>query len=204
LAEEGDILTNDRGTYLVLANGTIQRDEVGQRDPAIVRFEQYAFDLSRLSGGVQNITFTVQERFFWELLNPPPNDPLFRAGPGGFRSELHNRITAPLYPIAFLVVTFAYLGAPRTTRQSRAMSLAGAITAIAILRAVGFVGTLAGTSTPAALVLPYVAIVVTVVLGVWGITRGVIIEPPEFVTRAVEAVVEGVTRRANQMMGQTP
>jgi len=67
LAEEGDILTNERGTYLVLASGTIQRDEAERRDPAIVRFEQYAFDLSRLSGGVQNITFTVQERFPWSF-----------------------------------------------------------------------------------------------------------------------------------------
>jgi lipopolysaccharide export system permease protein len=203
LAEDGDILTNDRGTYLILANGTIQRDEVGQRDPTIVRFEQYAFDLSRLSGGVQNITFTAQERFPWELLNPSPDDPLFKLQPGGFRSELHNRITAPFYPIAFLVVTFAYLGAPRTTRQSRAMSLAGAIAAIAILRTIGFVGTLAGTSTPAALVLPYLAIFLTVALGIWGITRGVIIEPPEFVSRVVDAAVEAVTRRANQLMGQT-
>ena len=204
LAEEGDILTNERGTYLVLASGTIQRDEAERRDPAIVRFEQYAFDLSRLSGGVQNITFTVQERFPWELLNPPPNDPLFMAQAGAFRSELHNRISAPLYPIAFLFVTFAYLGAPRTTRQSRAMSLAGAIAAIALLRTVGFIGTLAGASSPAALAIPYAAILISVALGIWGITRGVIIEPPEFVTRWVDRIVEAAMRRANQVMGQTP
>jgi hypothetical protein len=83
------------------------------------------------------------------------------------------------------------------------MSLAGAVAGIAILRTIGFVGTLAGTSTPAALVLPYVAIFLTVALGVWGITRGVIIEPPEFVSRVVDAAVETVTRRANQLMGQT-
>ena len=204
LAEEGDILTNERGTYLVLASGTIQRDEAERRDPAIVRFEQYAFDLSRLSGGVQNITFTVQERFPWELLNPPPNDPLFMAQAGAFRSELHNRISAPLYPIAFLFVTFAYLGAPRTTRQSRAMSLAAAIAAIALLRTVGFIGTLAGASSPAALAIPYAAILISVALGIWGITRGVIIEPPEFVTRWVDRIVEAVIRRTNQVMGQTP
>jgi len=204
LAEQGDILTNDRGTYLVLANGTIQRDEVGQRDPAIVRFEQYAFDLSRLSGGVQNITFTMQERYPWELLNPPPNDPLFKLQAGGFRSEFHNRITAPLYPIAFLIVTFAYLGAPRTTRQSRVMSLVGALAGITILRAIGFVGILAGTSTPILLLLPYIAILITIALGLWGIARGVIIEPPEFVTRAVDALVEVVATRTGRMMGQVP
>ena len=204
LSEQGDILTNDRGTYLVLENGTIQRFEAGQRDPTIVRFDQYAFDLSRLSGGVQKITFSVQERFPWELLNPPADDPLFLAQPGAFRAEFHNRLTAPLYPLAFLIVTFAYLGAPRTTRQSRAMSLVGALVAISILRSIGFVGALAGANTPIALAIPYVAIAVAIALGMWGIARGVIIEPPAFVTRAVDALVEGVTRRAAKMMGQTP
>jgi lipopolysaccharide export system permease protein len=187
----------------VLARGTIQRDQVDQRDPVIVRFEQHAFDLSRLSSGVQNITFSVQERYPWELLNPPPDDPLFKLQAGAFRSELHNRITAPFYPIAFLIVTFAYLGAPRTTRQSRAMSLVGAIVGIAVLRTIGFVGTLAGSSTPLALLIPYAAILITVALGIWGITRGVIIEPPECVSRAVGAVVEAVMRRTSRMMGQT-
>jgi lipopolysaccharide export system permease protein len=203
LAEQGDILTNDRGTYLVLENGTIQRFEAGQRDPTIVRFDQYAFDLSRLSGGAPRVTFSVQERFPWELLNPPADDPLYQVQAGGFQAELHNRLTAPLYPIAFLIVTFAYLGAPRTTRQSRAMSLVGALFVIAALRGIGFVGAVAGAKTPAALAIPYVAIAVTVALGLWGIARGVIIEPPAFVTRAVDVLVEGVTRRAAQMMGQT-
>jgi lipopolysaccharide export system permease protein len=204
LAEQGDILTNDRGTFLVLENGTIQRFEAGQRDPAIVRFDQYAFDLSRLSGGAQKITFSVQERFPWELLNPPADDPLYQLQAGGFRAEFHNRLTAPLYPLAFLIVTFAYLGAPRTTRQSRAMSLVGALVAISILRSIGFVGALAGSNTPVALAIPYIAIAVVIALGIWGIARGVIIEPPAFVTRAVDVLVEGVTRRAAKMLGQTP
>jgi lipopolysaccharide export system permease protein len=202
LAEQGDILTNDRGTYLVLEKGTVQRHEAGQRDPAIVRFDQYAFDLSRLSGGAPSVTFSVQERYPWELMNPPPDDPLYKLQAGGFRAELHNRITAPLYPLAFLIVTFAYLGAPRTTRQSRAMSLVGAIFAIAILRSVGFVGTLSGAQTPVTLVIPYVAVTIAVVLGVWGITRGVIIEPPAFVTKAIDAAMESIARRRARMRGQ--
>jgi lipopolysaccharide export system permease protein len=202
VAEQGDILTNDSGTYLVLQNGTIQRHEAGQRDPAIVRFDQYAFDLSRLSGGAGTVTFSVQERFPWELMNPPADDPLYKVQPGGFRAELHNRITAPLYPLAFLVVAFAYLGAPRTTRQSRAMSLVGALLAIVVVRSLGFVGTVAGAQTPVALVVPYVVVTVAVALGIWGIARGVIIEPPAFVTRAIDKVIEGMARRTARLTGQ--
>jgi lipopolysaccharide export system permease protein len=201
LSEQGDIVTNDRGTYLVLENGTIQRFEAGQRDPAIVRFDRYAFDLSRLSPGIQKINFSAQERFPWELLNPPADDPIAQAQLGGFRAEFHNRLTAPLYPLAFLVVTFAYLGAPRTTRQSRAMSLAGALLVISALRGIGFFGSVTGASKPFALIIPYAAIAIVIALGTWGILRGVIIEPPAFVTRAVDRLIEGITRRAAKVMG---
>ncbi len=37
LAEKGDILTNDSGTYLILENGTVQRHETGQARPGFHR-----------------------------------------------------------------------------------------------------------------------------------------------------------------------
>ena len=68
-------------------------------------------------------------------------DALFADQPDQIRAELHDRITAPLYPLAFVALTFAYLGAPRTTRQNRTMSLLGALGAAALLRGIGFFGT---------------------------------------------------------------
>jgi lipopolysaccharide export system permease protein len=196
LAEQGDLLTNDRGTYLVLSTGTVQRLPAGQRDPQIVKFDQYAFDLSQLMTGPQNITYSVQERYPWELLNPAANDAVFAAQPGQFVAELHNRITAPLYPLAFLVITFAYLGSPRTTRQSRTMSLIGAIGAAMALRGVGFFGTVAGANSSFALVIPYLALLAAVILGSLGIARGVIIEPPAFLANAINALMEGMAKRS--------
>ena len=99
----------------------------------------------------------ARERYLWELFDPDPDDPPSPSSPDQIRAELHDRITAPLYPLAFVVMAFAYLGAPRTTRQSRTLSLIAAIGAVAVLRGVGFVGTLAGAHTPAALLSPYVA-----------------------------------------------
>ena len=60
LAEHGDILTDERGVYLVLENGTLQQQETGKRDPTIIRFNDYAFDLSRLSPGSPSITYSEQ------------------------------------------------------------------------------------------------------------------------------------------------
>jgi lipopolysaccharide export system permease protein len=46
LAETGNIVKNQRGIFLILQNGSVQRHETGQRDPALVLFDSYGFDLS--------------------------------------------------------------------------------------------------------------------------------------------------------------
>jgi lipopolysaccharide export system permease protein len=194
IAQWGEILSDDNGVFLLLENGTVQRHETGKRDPHIVRFKDYAFDLSRLAPAA-NVTYSVHERFLPDLINPPANDPLFVRQPGRFQAELHNRFAMPLYPLAFVFITFAYLGAPRTTRQSRAMSLITVIALATAVRGAGFVGVVAGAQSTAAALAPYAVLVATIILGGWGISRGLIIEPPAFVSNWVSAVVEGFARR---------
>lgn len=201
-AERGDLLSNERGIFLLLSNGAVHRHEANKQDPIIVRFKDYAFDLSRLSPNVGTVTFAIHERSIHDLLNPAPDDPQYKRSPGHFRAELHNRITMPLYPLAFLLVTFAFLGAPRTTRQSRAMSLVGAIAFVALIRGLGFVGTISGANSSLALLVPYLGLAAAFVLGGWAMTRGVVIEPPAALTNLVNAMVEGVRRRTQAVAGQ--
>ena len=70
LAEQGEIVKNDKGSFLVLEHGSIQRLEAGRRDPRIVTFDRYAFDLSKFTGGPQNVIYTVREKYIWELIWP--------------------------------------------------------------------------------------------------------------------------------------
>ena len=203
LAEQGDILKNNNSMFLVLERGSVQRHETGQRDPAIVLFDSYAFDLSRLSNAPQNIKYSVRERYLWELYSPVAGDPLFSDQPGQIRAEFHDRLTAPLYPLAFVVVTFAYLGAPRTTRQSRTLSLLGAIGVISALRGIGFVSMVSGVHTPIVLALPYLALTAAFVLGYFGISRGVILEPPAFIANPINTIMERLAQRPGGPMGQT-
>jgi lipopolysaccharide export system permease protein len=98
-------------------------------------------------------------------------------------------------------MTYAYLGAPRTTRQGRTMSLMGAISVVAALRGLGFVGMIAGVHTPIVLVLPYLALIAAFVLGYLAISRGIIIEPPAFLTNSITALIERITQRTNALMG---
>jgi hypothetical protein len=63
---------------------------------------------------------------------------------------------------------------------------------------------IAGVQTPAALLLPYIGLAASSVLGYLAIARGVIIEPPAVVTNFISAVIERATQRANVAMGQSP
>ena len=195
LSETGDLLDNDNGTFLVLQKGVVQRQEIGRNDPAMVEFDRYAFDLSQFSGGAQAVKYSIRERYLWQLLFPDPKDPLYVEQPGQFRAELHDRLVAPLYPIAFVVIAFAYLGAPRTNRQSRAVSMVGAIAAVALLRLTGFVSTVFGASTPWALSLQYVGFAIAVGGGLFVIKRGLILEPPAFLTAWMAALNARIAQR---------
>jgi lipopolysaccharide export system permease protein len=195
LAEVGELIDNDKGTFLVLQKGIVQRHETNQRDPAMVVFDRYAFDLSQFAGGPQAVKYSIRERYLWQLLFPDPKDPLYVEQPNQFRAELHDRLIAPLYPLAFVVIAFAYLGAPRTTRQSRTMSMVGAVGVVALLRLAGFVSTVFGASAPWMLSLQYVALAAAFVFGYFVIRTGLIIEPPAFLTNWMTALTERIAQR---------
>jgi lipopolysaccharide export system permease protein len=195
LAQTGDLIDNANGTFLVLQQGVVQRREVNRRDPAMVVFDRYAFDLSQFSGGPSAIKYSIRERYLWQLMFPDPNDPMYLEQPGQFRAELHDRLIAPLYPLAFVVIAFAYLGAPRTTRQSRTMSMLGAVTGVGLLRLIGFASTVFGANAPWLLSLQYIALIAAFVFGYLVIRRGLILEPPAFLTRLVATLTERFAQR---------
>ena len=196
LAEQGTIVKDDRGTFLLLETGSVQRMEVSERDrdPAIVNFERYALDLSQAPADPQTQRVSARDRFIWELLDYDPATSKLQ--PGQVRAELHDRIMAPLYPLVFVVLTFAYLGAPRTTRQGRALSLAGAAVAVAVVRLLGFVTLILCVKYPVILVFQYALLAVVTALGLYAINRGLVIEAPAFITNAASAITSRFARPA--------
>ena len=195
LAETGELLDNDNGTFLVLQKGLVQRQEIGKVDPTMVVFDRYAFDLSQFAGTGQAVKYSIRERYLWQLLFPDPKDQFYIEQPGQFRAELHDRLVAPLYPIAFVVIAFAYLGAPRTNRQSRTLSMIGAIGGVALLRLIGFASTVFGANAPWMLALQYVGFAIAIGGGLFVIQRGLIIEPPAFLTNWLNALTARITQR---------
>lgn len=195
IADSGSVLENETGTFLVLRTGTVQRYEMANREPSTVVFERYAIDLSRFSGGQTKVRYSLRERYLWQLLFPDPKDPILLEQPGLFRAELFDRLLQPFYPFAFAVIAFAYLGSPRTTRQNRTLSIAGAVGAMVLLRIIGFVSTVFGANVPILLSVQYIAVAGTIVVGLFVIVRGVVIEPPAFVVESFAKLVDRLSRR---------
>jgi lipopolysaccharide export system permease protein len=194
LAEYGEIVETGRGTFLVLVNGSVQRMESGRPDPTIVKFERYAFDLSRFAGGPQLGALGVRERNLWDVAFPDANDPTYRQMPTHFRAELHDRLAAPIYPIAFTVLCFAILGAPRTSRQSREVSIVMTVVIIGALRMIGFACNVVAAQSIAAVYVLWGSLAVTFAVGLYVIARGAVIEPPAFLTQ-LATVFERVSQR---------
>jgi lipopolysaccharide export system permease protein len=149
-----------------------------------VAFGRYAFDMSKFSNQ-RDAVLGIRERYIWELISPDETDPVFVRLGGQFRAELHDRFMAPVYPFAFAILTFAFLGTPRTTRQSRNFSIGGSIVAVFGLRMIGFACSVLTVKNPAAALVQYAMLFSSIGLGLWMIVGGVVVEPPAALIEAI-------------------
>jgi lipopolysaccharide export system permease protein len=185
VADHGTVVKNDTGSFLILEDGNLERFEEGKRDPALVAFGRYAFDMSKFSNQGHDVALGIRERYLWELISPAEDDPVYKQLPGQFRAELHDRFMAPIYPFAFAALTFAFLGAPRTTRQSRNFSIGSSILAVFGLRMAGFACSVMAVKSPLAPLVQYLMLVAAVVASLWIIIGSVVLEPPAALMEAI-------------------
>ena len=150
LAERGQIISNSEGSYLVMKDGHIHRQDIDEKNadnPAksgevkIVAFEQYIFDITQYGSKTEAAGYRRGELYVSELLNPDPENPDYQRSPERYIAEVHERFSSAIYPLTFIMVVISILGQPRTVRESR---WAGIVTAFAVavgLRAAGLAAT---------------------------------------------------------------
>jgi lipopolysaccharide export system permease protein len=194
VADHGTVVKNEGGSFLILEDGNLERFELGKRDPALVAFGRYGFDMSKFSKQGHDVTLGIRERYLWELISPQEDDSTYQQLIGQFRAELHDRFMAPIYPLAFAALTFAFLGAPRTTRQSRNFSMGGAILAVFGIRMVGFACSVLTVKSPLAAVVQYLMLVAAIGVSFWIIIGGIVIEPPAGLIEAINRSNERILR----------
>jgi lipopolysaccharide export system permease protein len=194
IADHGTVLKNKDGSFLILEDGNLQRFETGKTDPAMVAFGRYAFDMSKFSNRSQDVTYGIRERYLWELMVPPVDDPLYKQVPRQFSAEMHDRLMAPIYPLAFAALTFAFLGSPRTTRQSRNFSMGSAIAAVFGLRMAGFACSVVAAKSDFAAPLQYALLATAIGVSFWIISAGIVVEPPAKLVEAINRSNERLLR----------
>lgn len=134
LADRGVLMKQDESTFLVMFDGHIVRKTDDNEAPQIVTFESYAIDLNRFEPKSEGVVLKPRERYFSDLAWPDPDDPYARHRPGHLRAELHERLSGPLYPFAFVMIALAFVGQARSTRQGRMEGLVMAFLVAAMIR----------------------------------------------------------------------
>ncbi len=157
LADRGQIITNDDGSYMIMRDGHIHRQERGKKDDSvqIVAFEQYIFDITQYGPKSEAGSLRRSELYPSELINPDTSNPHYARAPGRFRAELHERFSTALYPIVYVMIVLNFMGNPKTVRENRWSSVALAFGTAVLLRAGGVTATNLLALNPAAIVLVY-------------------------------------------------
>jgi lipopolysaccharide export system permease protein len=201
LAENGIILDNPLGTFLIMRDGTIQRRNKSDGAISMIEFSSYAFDLSTFASRANVPAFRPAERTTTYLMNPSPEDRYYQRHPEQFTAEFHNRLSAPLYAFIFAILPLAYIGQAESTRNGRGLTIATAVMVAVLIRIFGYyLGSVAETYSfviPLLYLLPVAATVVAMVL----VLRGIQLRVPEKVIMLAESFGErlvGLVRRPAQ------
>ena len=153
-AERGRMVSDNGQNYLLMENGSFQRHSDDITKMQSVVFTRYAFDLSQFEQETTNPAQHPRERSTLYLMDPDPADRYFRVDPGKFRSELHYRLSSPLYPFMMVMIALAAVGFARTTRQNRYWGIIMATAIAFAARIAGFAfGNMSATSTVAVYLL---------------------------------------------------
>lgn len=172
------------------------RSESKAANSSVVEFQRYAFDLSSLAPDTKGVDIKPMERPLSYVMSPPPEDMYVRFFPGRYREELHKRLSAGLYPMAFFAIAAAALAQPRTTRQSRGAALTAIIPAMGLVQIGNFA--IAGQlkANAAAVPLIYALPIVTVIICAMILQGWIRIAPPAALTALGAAIRARFARRA--------
>lgn len=164
LADRGNAVDIEGQSYLILESGSVHQQQKDSRDSSILTFERYTIDLAAFAPPDADTVYKPRERSTTQLLFPDRSEGYFQLQKGRFRAELHDRLSACLYPLALAFIAFAALGDPRTTRQGRGVAVAGAIVAVVSLRIAGFAAVSAAARTSTAVAAVYGAPLLAIAL----------------------------------------
>jgi lipopolysaccharide export system permease protein len=153
LAESGRIVQTPVGARLIMIDGTIEQSSKGGARLTVLKFSRYVFDLDQFSSPTPVSERATNERYLGELLSPDPGlKPRVR---NAYFAEANNRISQPLFCIAFALIALAAVVRGRRGRGAHMLRMVVAIAAATGLSIAGYGVQGAAVNDPALCVLFY-------------------------------------------------
>lgn len=197
-AKTGIIKSSGDSNILLLLDGELQQRDTSNDQISIVTFSSYALDMAAFVPAGKNAVRRPKEQSTAYILNPPEDDYYSRNAAYSFRQEVVQRFSTWLYPLAFGLVAFAFLGKARSNRQEQFQN--GALVAGIALgaRGFGFYSVEEAGRNPAMELLSYaVPIILIVLFGALAAT-GRTLTIPKAWARLNDRLIEAVSARLSR------
>jgi lipopolysaccharide export system permease protein len=138
IAQRGVLAQTSAGGRLIMYDGTVEQTSSGGAQLSVLTFKNYTFDLDQFAGPARASLRKTNERYLGELLHPPEKAGVTPQIRTAWLAEANNRLSQPLYCLAFAMISLAAILRGRRGRGALAMRLGGAALAAAVLRIAGY------------------------------------------------------------------
>jgi lipopolysaccharide export system permease protein len=138
IAEKGILAQTPAGTRLIMLDGTVETGAQAGKQLQVLNFDSDIVNLDQFSEPARYTLRKIQERYLDELFWPPERQGVTTRIRDQFFAEGHNRITQPLYCIAFALIALAAVMRGRRQRGSVALRLTLASLMAAGLQIAGY------------------------------------------------------------------
>ncbi|MDR3527500.1 MAG: LPS export ABC transporter permease LptF [Rhizomicrobium sp.] len=136
LAESGLIVQTPAGARLIMVDGTIEMSGKRGARLNVLKFQRDVVDLDQFAGKAQASERSTNERYLRELLFPDPSlKPKVRRA---YLAEAHNRLSQPLYCLAFALIALAAVIRGKRARGAHVLRMTLACSAAIGLRIAGY------------------------------------------------------------------
>ncbi len=138
MAERGALVRSEQGPRVVMVNGNRQQVEREGGRLSLLSFDRHTMELSEIQGSTHARWRGPRERYLHELFNPT-NDPDDVGNYNKLIAEGHQRLVAPLYVLAFVMIALAALLSGEHNRRGQIKRVLAAIVCVGALEGLSLV-----------------------------------------------------------------
>ena len=176
-AKTGSIIDRGDKKVLLMNDGVVHRKTLAG-DVSVIRFTSYVFDLSAFGAEAPDKILLPKDQTTQYLLNPDPNDSMFKQSPGLYRTELNKRFSDWMFPIAVALIALAVAGDAKSHREARIHPLITAITISLLVRWLAFFAEGESKSVPFFGYFMYIVPILASLVSIWFIKAQKTMELP--------------------------